>query len=306
MDPDRTAALMTPSKLADAKPAVAGSAAQWTDRMAADAGQHQLRRLTELREELEPVVRSEDGSAVEAVLQQLDRRLPRLDFDLLKPLGWWARATGKERAAGAKFAAQFQKIDQSLGGLAGGLEGLLKQEEERVPVRDRALFEVEVEYRGIEEIIDKGEHWIQDTRGQLEARKAANSDPRGQQQIRDDAARCAILEERLKLLRAVASAAQHLQQQARAAASRRTALLELIEGLLASEAKVWRSRVAPLAAVAGDSSSPALSLEQPMETHLALQQRVKHSLADWSQSGAQGELAAAGLDALAQQLRAAG
>ena len=62
---------------------------------------------------------------------------------------------------------------------------------------------------------------IRSRRGRLRPPTSA-----GQQQISDDAARCEILVARLKTLRAVSSAAQQAHQQAQGAAARRAALLQ--------------------------------------------------------------------------------
>ena len=60
-----------------------------------------------------------------------------------------------------------------------------------------------------------------------------------------------------------------------------------------------------MAAVAGDGSSPALSVEEPMETHRALQLFVKKASADYTQLQVHENSLAESLTVLGTQLEAA-
>jgi hypothetical protein len=105
-DHDRTASLMTPATLAaQGAPSAAVSPAAWLNQMAADAGYAHVRRLGELREEMQKQAGLRDFSPVTAELTRLAEALPQLDFGLLQARGWWARTTGKSRTAGAEFRA---------------------------------------------------------------------------------------------------------------------------------------------------------------------------------------------------------
>lgn len=303
-DSDRTASLMTPAKLAQIKPKAAASPAAWLNQMAADAGHPHVRRLGELREALQAQALLRDVSPVSSELARLAEALPHLDFGLLKSRGWWARATGKDRGAGAEFAAQFDRIDQVAGALAGRIQSVQKKQQEQVAAADLTLVEIEVEYHALEKIIDQGSRWLQDMRSQLKTRQAAPADGAAQEQIKDDTVRCEILVGRLTALRAVSSAAQQVQQQARGTAAQRAALQQLLQQTLASGVKAWQGRLSALANLAGDGSSPALSVEGPMEAHRELQLCVKKAMADCVQLQAQEEALATSLAALGTQLEA--
>ena len=171
--------------------------------------------------------------------------LPRLDFGLLQPRGWWARTTGKGRSAGAEFAAQFEQID------AGGPRAwpprprpLQRKQQEQATAVDLALLELEVEYHAIDKIIDQGARWLQDMRNQLKARQAAAGRRRGQEQIREDAARCEILVARLKVLRAVSSGGPAgAPAGARRGGPARGAAASCCSRLLASDVKAWQAQL---------------------------------------------------------------
>ncbi len=304
-DSDRTASLMTPSKLAQIKPRSAASPAAWLNQMAADAGHLHVRRLGELRKELQAQALLRDVSPAMSELARLGEALPRLDFGLLQSRGWWSRATGKSRGAGAEFAAQFHRIDELARGAAAQTQALQKKQQEQATAVDLALLEVDVEYRAIDKIIDQGARWLQDMRNQLKARQAAPADAAAQAQIRDDEARCEILVARLKTLRAVSSAAQQSHQQAQGAAARRAALSQLLQRTLASAIKAWQASVSALATAAGADGSAALNVEAAMEAHRELQLCVKQALADCGQLQGQEKAVVESLAAFGTQLEAA-
>jgi hypothetical protein len=281
-DSDRTASLMTPSKLAQIKPRNAASPAAWLNQMAADAGHVHVRRLRELREELLAQTLGRDVSPLLSELAGVAEALPRLDFGLLQRRGWWARTTGKGRTAGAEFAAQFDQVDHVARGLTAKTQALRKQKQEQATVGELTNLELEVEYRAIDKIIEQGTRWLHDMRSQLKTRRAAPADAAGQAQLKDDAARCEILVERLKALRAVSSAAQQTHQHAQGAAARHVALLQLLRQALASNLQAWHEGLSALAAAAADGSSPH-GVEAAMEAHRDLQLRVKQAIADCGQ-----------------------
>ena len=303
-DPDRTASLMTPSKLAQVKPRPPVSAAGWLDQMAADAGHLHVHRLADLQQDLRALVGQPDFSGIAAELARLGQALPQLDFGLLQRGGWWARATGKRRGASGEFVAQFERIEDTAQALATQNQ-LLRQGQQRTANTDRTLLEVEVELAAIDNIIDQGTRWLQDMRNQLKARQAAPVDEAGRRQIDEDAGRCEMLVTRLKLLRAVTSAAQQARQQSQALAAGRAGLMQMLQQALNVDVKDWRKRLAALAAASADNGSPALSLEEPMESHRDLQLCVKQAIADCGQLQVHEQALAQQLDTLGRHLQAA-
>lgn len=300
---DRTASLMTPAKLAEARPRAPVSPAAWLDQMAADAGHLHVRRLGELSAELAGRDGLREFQPAAAALAALAEALPGLDFGLLRPRGFWARATGKGRTAGAEFAAQFERIDEACRALAAQVQALQGKQQEQGTASELTRVEMEVEVRAIEKILDQGARWLQDMRNQLKAREANAGEA---QAIEDDTLRCEILVARLKLLRAVSSAAQQAHQQAQGVAARRASVAQVLQQAVAPKVKGWRDRLAALAAVAGEKDAPALGVEGAMESHRELQLCVKQAIADCGQLPAQEQALAAALAELDAQLQAAG
>lgn len=287
-DNDRTASLLTPAQLAklQARPA-AGSPAAWLDRMAADAGQLHVARLTELREQLEAQARGPDYGMMAAALAGLGQALPALDFSLLQPQGWLARATGKARSAGAEFSAQMDRIRQAMTGVKEQLRSMQSSEGSPAPAGDRLLVEFEVEWRALEKVLDQGARWLHDMRGQIKTRQANAPEAQAQEQIRQDEARCELLVERLKTLRTLANSAQQLHQQAQAAGARRSALGQTLRQALPGALKSWETRVSPLAAAAGAGSASPADLDDAADLHRELQRRVEQAAAECRQLQAQ-------------------
>jgi len=304
-DAERTASLMTPAKLAQMKPRAAASPAAWLDQMASDAGHLHVRHLKEMSERLRAEAVERDYSAVTSALGGLAQALPQLDFSLLEPKGWLARATGKAKSAGAEFMAQYERVAEAVKAMKQRNQTLVKEHLAQGSTNERALVEFEVEWRAIEKILDQGARWLQDMRNQLKTRQAASPDLVQQQQIDEDAARCEILVARLKLLRAVAAGAQQVHQQAQVAATRRSALLQALQQLHSTHLKAWESAVSPLAKVAADGGAKSLDLDSPADAHKALRQRVGQLADDCKQLQVEEQVLADQLGALGEQLKSA-
>jgi hypothetical protein len=301
-DEDRTASLMTPAKLAQVRPKAPVSPAAWLDKMATDAGHQHIRRLGELRADLQEHALRRDFSPLAADLTRLAEALPTLDFGLLQSRGLFARLSGKGKGAGAEFAGQYDQIDAAAGALAERAKALHGQQGEQASRTDIGLLEFEVEFRALDKIIDQGARWLQDMRNQLKAREAEGGDEAAAARILEDTARCELLVERLKRLRAVVSAAQLAHQPAQAAAAQRASLVQSLQQSVASHLKAWRVRIAQLANAAREGQVPVPDLESSMDCHRDLQLCVKRTLSDCGQLEAHETALAEGLDALGVHL----
>jgi hypothetical protein len=277
---ERTASLMTPAKLAQLaqqKPRPAASTDEAPDMDEADA---HAARLGELGAQLEAHASERDCAPLAGALRRFFEVLPQLDFALLEPKGWLARATGKARTAGVEFAGQFDRIVQAGAGLKQEVAAFARQQQTERVGTDRTLVEFEVEWRAVERAQEQGARWLQDMRAQLKERQAAGPDEEGLRRIKDDAARCEELLARVKGLRATSTAAQGVHQLGQAVSERRGALLQAAQQLAAQELKAWETRLAPIASAAGDSGSTSLSLEGPLEAHRDLRESVDRAISD--------------------------
>lgn len=307
-DDDRTASLMTPAKLAQLKvrPAPAASPAAWLDQMAADAGSGHVRRLMELRQQLETLVRGREGDfrAAGSACQSLHDALAGLDFGLVQPKGWLARATGKGKEAAAAFAAQHRQAHQAGDDLADEVRTLQKKQSVQGTATDKMVLEIGAEVRALEKIMDQGARWLQDMRSQLKARQAQGGDAAVQQQIREDEARCELLVARLKLLRAVTAAAQPALERCKAATARRASVLASLQQVLEGEWKTAGARIDRLAEDAG-SGAAAESVDKTRRATQAAQPVLQQAAQDCASAGAGEQAAADELAALRVPLDAA-
>jgi hypothetical protein len=300
-DDDRTASLMTPARLAQLKvrPQPAASAGAWLDQLAADAGSGHVRRLMDLRRQLATQVEDPQYGATANASAQLAGALEKLDFSLLQPRGWLARATGKGKEAVATFRAQSGACAGASGALANELRGLARRQEPQAAALARTLAECELEVRSIEKIMDQGARWLQDMRGQLKVREAAGGDAAVLQKIREDTHRCELLVDRLKQLRAANAAAVQAVEHCKALPARAAALVAALrqalevgckdaqrrlddlseqaeEGAEAAAVEAGRQAVAPLAAALRQASADAQALqaqEQALQVELAALQQ---------------------------------
>jgi len=277
---DRTASLMTPARLAQLRerPRPASPAA-WLDQLAADAGSGHVRRLADLRGQLASQAAEWNAAPVADALQALAAGLQKLDVSQVQPRGWLARATGKGKEAAAAFVAQFDRSVHAGEDLADETRALQKLQQGAGAALDRSVVEVEVELRAIEKIMDQGARWLQDMRGQLKARQAQGGDEAAQQQMRDDTARCEMLVERLKLLRAIGSATQPVVERCKSLAPRRAALVKGLQRLQENEWPAWERKAGAVAdearARGGAAEGADAAVRAQQQLQAALQQAAQ-------------------------------
>lgn len=307
-DPDdRTASLMTPAKLAQLRnrPAPAASPAAWLDQLAADAGSGHARRLVDLRRQLEAQAREDRYGAVQAALEALRAAGGDIDFEVLQPKGWLARATGRGKEEAAAFLAAHGRIARAVEELQDQAHALGRKLQAQAGGADRTLMEFGVEVRAIEKIIDQGARWLQDMRNQLKAREAEGGDAEAHKRIAEDAARCELLVARLKQLRAANSAAQQAAERSKAAATRRAGFLALLLQMLEGEGKGWQERLAPVVAEARASGAAKQGVDAARTAQQELQVAADALLRECEASRAQDEALAQELAELDAPLQAA-
>lgn len=305
-DEDRTASLMTPAKLAQlkARPQPAASPAAWLDQLAADAGSGHVRRLVDLRQQLQAQVRERRYGGVTAAVDELAGALGALDFSLVQPRGWLARATGKAKDAVASYIAQHERILRKCEDLGDEVRDLQRKQQAQGGATDRTLMEAEVEVRAIEKIMDQGARWLQDMRGQLKAREAQGGDAAVQQQIADDVRRCELLVNRLKQLRAASSATTAAVERCRAMARSRESVLGSLQQLLDGDVKSCQARLGKVAEEVA-ASGAAESTDKAARAQAALQGALEQAGRDCRGLDSQERLLAEELEALQAPLQAA-
>lgn len=305
-DDDRTASLMTPAKLAQLKvrPTPAASPSAYLDQMAADAGSVHVRRLVDLRQQLEAQMRERNVRAIDGACRALHDALAQLDFELLEPKGWLARATGKGKEAVAGYLAQHEHALHAAEDLAGELRDLQRWQPQ-AGATDRLLLEFGVEIRAVEKIMDQGARWLQDMRNQLKARQTQGGDPAAQEQIGQDSARCELLVGRLKQLRTASSVAQEAAERCKAALARRAALVEGLQRLLDND---WKSARPQLEALAEQATATGLAgegVDRARKASQGLRSALQQAGQDLSSLQAQEQAAADVLASLQAPLQAA-
>lgn len=274
---DRTASLMSPAKLAQMKPKAATTPAAWLTQMAADAGHMHVKRIGELGESLRGQARLPGLTAVVTRLEKLADDLPDLDFSLLEqPRGLWARTLGKTKGGGPEFAHRFEEVGGEATDIAAA--AITLGADTQASGVERALVELEVEYKAVEKIIDQGARWLQDMRNQIKVRQAAATDPQAHRSVLEDSARCDILVDRLKMLRALCNVCSPVPEQARAYVHKRGALVQALQQSFAHEVDDWHGLVAPVASLAAEGKASSDSVQPQLDAHKDLQKTVKKAI----------------------------
>jgi hypothetical protein len=308
-DDDRTASLMTPAKLAQLKvrPAPAASPGAWLDQMAADAGSGHVRRLQELRQQLEALARARaaDVQPLAAACQALHDALAQLDVAQVQPRGWLARATGKGKEAAAGFAAQAGRVERAGEDLADDLRALQKQQAAQGAAQERLALEIEAEVRALDKIMDQGARWLQDMRSQLRTRQAQGGDAAAQRQDQEDAARCELLVERLKVLRTVTAATQQAMERCKVAGAARSALASSLQQVLEEDWASGRQKIAVVARQVEAGKAASEGVDQAASACEALRTAMKQAGEDCASVQAQEQAALDELSALQAPLQAA-
>jgi hypothetical protein len=306
-DSDRTASLMTPAKLAQLKMKApkAATPAAWLDQLAADAGSGHARRLVDLHKQLDAQQKERKFAPVASALQTLVDGLPQLDFALVQPKGWLARATGKGKEEAAAFAAQQQRVAAAVDDLKDELRELAKKQQSQTAAMERTLLEFDVEVKAIEKIIEQGTRWLADMRNQLKLRQSQSPDAAAQAQIDEDGRRCELLVTRIKLLRAATSAALHAREICATAAQRRANFLQSAQLAMETECKTWQDRLALVLAESADTGSASQSATRAQQGHEELRAWAQQAATDCARLVKQEKELAEELAVLARPLEAA-
>ena len=305
-DDDRTASLMTPARLAQLKvrPMPTASPAAWLDQLATDAGSGHIRRLLDLRRQLEAQLGDPRYADAAGACTQLAAALDEVDLSQLQPRGWLARAAGRGKEAAATFRSQAAHCGRAGEVLATQVRALQQRLQAQASGVERTLVECEVEVRAIEKIMDQGARWLQDMRNQLKTREGAGGDAATLQTLQEDTRRCEVLVARLKQLRSADAAAVQAVEHCRAAAPRRAALSASLQQLLDTH---WKEASRQLDAL-GDRAGTGSAAEAPEPARKALRRladALRQGAGDAAALQAQEQALAGELAALQEPLQAA-
>ncbi|GAC1535932.1 MAG: hypothetical protein NVS2B4_16380 [Ramlibacter sp.] len=301
---DRTASLITPAKLAqvsgDASSPIASVA--FLDRMAADIGHQHVQRLAELCQQLDEQGqgRLEQVGQVEAALRRMLDALAGIDFAPLQERSWWADFTGKSRTAATAFTAGFDRVDEVAQELAAAVAVQHRQQGQRTAPHDRLVVEFDVEYHALDKVIGQGARWLQDLRNQARVRQAEPGV--SAHDVRADDARCELLVQRLKLLRAAATASQLAHQEVLVTIGRRAEMGESLNRLTAIHLQSWRASLSALAAAAVGDKIPASLIGEAVKAQDKLRGKLEGRLADLAQLGSHESALVGLLAAMGEQL----
>ena len=282
---ERTASLMTPARLAQLRmtPRATATPTAFLDQMATDAGSGHVRRLVDLRQQIEAQSRERSHAGAARALTTLAEQLEKVDFSLLQPKGLFARVTGKGKEQGGEFLAQHDRIAKAIDDLQDEARASQKHNGNQNTAVDKTLVEFDVEVRAIEKILDQGARWLQDMRSQLKQRQYSGPDAAQQKQIDEDNARCELLVKRLKDLGGARSAGQAVHDRIHLTAGKRTGAMQALQHLINSDLRAWQEKLKPVVDAATESGSATEGVEEAKTAHQELLVAMKGAVRDWNQ-----------------------
>ena len=301
-DPNRTASLMTPARLAQIQANEAEAPEAGLAQPEVDTGSIQLTQLLRLQGLISVQAGARDYAPLSVQLEKLADTLPQLDLALVQISGWWARTTGKSKKAADQLTDQCAQIAQCNQCVLEEIDALQKKMRGEASKTGRLLMELEMEHQALKGLIEKSLRWLGAQQIRLKELHAADS----RQQLSDEAAHCESLVLRMESLQTISTSTQQTLALIRTAASQRSALLQLCQHALVTDMTNWQKRVPALPTAMLKSAGSALAVEGPIQTHHALHQRVTEACLACAVLHKDEQAQADSLATLAQQLLAAG
>lgn len=244
--------------------------AAWMQDQLADVQDEQVRRVAELRSQLQSDTFEWDSVSLGQGVATLNSSCREVKFDELRH-GWLARKMGKHKAFYAKFVGAYERMIACQVRIKTVGTKLAGDHKANAASAKRVLVELGIECKGLQSEVDQGLTWLQDMIGQLNALGARNSsDP----QLAPLAETAQALTQRYKRLQSAASIAQELGVRGQSLLDRRAALLEQVRADVDYFEKNWVRMIGKVAgdAKAGRSSFPGLA--DAVEAHDELVRRL--------------------------------
>lgn len=244
--------------------------AAWMQDQLADVQDEQVRRLAQLRSQLQSDLFEWDSMSLGQAVATLNSSCREVKFDELRH-GWLARKLGKHKPFYARFVGAYERMIACEVRIKTVGTQLAADHKTHAAGAKRALLEMGIECKGLQSEVDQGLTWLQDMIEQLNILGARNS---GDPQLPPLAEAAQALTQRYKRLQSGASIAQELGVRGQSLLDRRAALLEQVRGDVDYFEKNWVRMIGKVAgdAKAGRSSFPGIG--DAVEAHDELVRRL--------------------------------
>jgi hypothetical protein len=244
--------------------------AAWIQEQLADLQDTQVRRLAQLRSQLQSETFEWDSVALGQAVTTLNSSCREIHFEDLR-LGWFARKMGKHKAPYARFVAAYERMVACAVRMKTVAAKLVVDHKTHSASAKRVLLELGIERKGLQEEVDQGVTWLQDMCVQLNALgEQGSTDP----QLPRLAGAAQAFTQSFKALQSAASIAEELGVRGQSLLDRRAALLEQVRADSEFFEKSWVRAIGKVAGdvKAGRTSFPGIG--DAVEAHDELVRRL--------------------------------
>jgi hypothetical protein len=272
--------------------------AAWMQDQLADLREGHLRRLADLRAQLQSTAFEWDATVLAQSVANLRSTGRELRFESLRH-GWLARRFGKHKPAYSRFFMAHERIvdaARSVKAEASVLAGSLKQ---HAAGAKRVVVELGMEAQSVQAEVDQGVTWLQDMCVQInEQRERASADP-GLATLAEAAQ---AFTQEFKRLQAVASFAAELGTRMQGVLDRRNALLEGVRAEMDKFDKNWMRMVGKVARDVDEDRVSIPGLNDAVRAHDEVLGRLEHTAEACNALQREEHLLAQHLDMLRREL----
>ncbi|HUR88274.1 MAG TPA: hypothetical protein VMZ74_04230 [Ramlibacter sp.] len=273
----------------------------WIQDQLAELRDGPLRRLANLRAQLQSTAFEWDATVLAQTVGNLRSAGRELRFDSLKH-GWLARRMGKHKPAYTRFAGARERIvdaAQKVKAETARLAGTLKTHTAAVK---RLLVDLGMEAQSVQAEVDQGVTWLQDMCVQINEQRERGS---AEAQLATLAEAAQAFTQEFKRLQLASSMARELGLRMQGVVDRRNALVEGVRVDMEKFDKNWMRAVGKVAAEVEEGRTAFPGLNDAAQAHEDLLGRLENSAEAGTALQHEEHLLAQQLDMLRRELEPA-
>lgn len=272
--------------------------AAWIQEQLADLGEGPVRRLADLRAQLQSSAFEWDATVLAQSVGMLRSAGRELRFDNLRH-GWLARKLGKHKPIYERYVAAYDRIVnavQKVKAEAAKLAGTIKA---HAAGTKRTVVELDLEAKSLQSGVDQGVTWLQDMCVQINELRERGSDD-AELATLAEAAQAFTLQ--FKSYQSASSISSELGVRMQSLVDRRNALVELVRTDMDKFDKTWMRPAGKIATdmKAGRNSIPGIG--DAAEAHEAVMSRLDNCAESCTALQHEEHLMAEHLDMLRREL----
>lgn len=272
--------------------------AAWVRQLLAQVRATQLRRIEELRAQLEAEIFAWDNTPLAQALHALYAGGRELHFAQLRT-GWLRRALGRHRAAFARFTAAADRAGACAAAVSRQAGAVADASRPHNAEARRVLVELDLECRELGSEMEQGVTWLQEMCEGINEQRSRGGAGRDLPALAEAAQ---SYTQEFKRLQSVSCMLRDIGVRGQDVLARRAALLDQVRADMEAFEEHWNTRVGDVAAAARAGHAAMPGIGKAAEAHDAAMRRVEAALDACGALQGEEHLLAQQLDALRQSL----